>query len=267
MAAAAIRSFSTAAAPALTSNWGSSRRCSTATTPPCTRRSRPAVLTASRSRLTVACETPRAELSSSSRAEPRASTRATSRCRRRSPRSGRTEAASDSCRKRCDMIRYYHDRARSSRSMNAAGHDPRDRNHDPLADVRERFLAAGKPYGCAESTLLALEDHFGLDDPANGAAAMALNGGVAYSGGTCGALTGAALALGQLAARRIDDRRTAKRVARELTADVVEAFRAAFGATDCRTLTGIDLRAPGAHAAFIAGGTWRIDCLRRLELV
>lgn len=152
--------------------------------------------------------------------------------------------------------------------MKAAGHGhPRGRRSDPLAAVRERFLAAGNPYGCAESTLLALEDHFGLDDPAGGAAAMALNGGVAYSGGTCGALTGAALALGQLAARRVDDRGTAKRVARELTAEVVEAFRAAFGATDCRTLTGIDLRAPGAHAAFIAGGAWRVDCLRRLELV
>lgn len=133
--------------------------------------------------------------------------------------------------------------------------------------VRSRFLAPGNPYGCAESTLLALQEHFGLDDPADGAAAMALNGGVAYSGGTCGAISGAAVALGRLAAERIADRRRAKRVARELTARVIDEFEATFGATDCRSLTGADLRAPGGHDAFIAAGAWRVDCLRRLELV
>jgi C_GCAxxG_C_C family probable redox protein len=115
--------------------------------------------------------------------------------------------------------------------------------------------------------LLALEEHFGLADPSDGAAAMALNGGVAYSGGTCGAITGAALALGRLAAERTGDRRAAKRNARELTAGVADAIELEFGATDCRTLTGFDLRAPGGHDAFMAAGAWRTDCLRRLELV
>jgi C_GCAxxG_C_C family probable redox protein len=141
------------------------------------------------------------------------------------------------------------------------------RSSEPVRAVRARFLAAGNPYGCAESTLLALQEHFGLDDPSDGAVAMALNGGVAYSGGTCGAITGAAMALGHLAAERIPDRHRAKRVARELTGRVIDEFEAEFGATDCRTLTGVDLRAPGGHDAFIAAGAWRVDCLRRLELV
>jgi len=141
------------------------------------------------------------------------------------------------------------------------------RSSEPVRAVRARFLAAGNPYGCAESTLLALQAHFGLDDPSDGAVAMALNGGVAYSGGTCGAITGAAVALGRLAAERTPDRRRAKRIARELTARVIAEFEAAFGATDCRTLTGVDLRAPGGHEAFIAAGAWRVDCFRRLELV
>jgi C_GCAxxG_C_C family probable redox protein len=135
------------------------------------------------------------------------------------------------------------------------------------ARVRERFLAEGSPYGCAESTLLVLQAQFGFDDPTDGAAAMALNGGVAYSGGTCGAITGAAMALGRLAGQRIDDRALAKRAARGLTAGLLDHFQAAFGATDCRTLTGVDLRAPGGHDTFMAAGAWRVDCLRRLELV
>jgi C_GCAxxG_C_C family probable redox protein len=135
------------------------------------------------------------------------------------------------------------------------------------SDVQALFLAPGNPYGCAETALLALERRFALDDPSDGAAAMALNGGVAYGGGTCGAITGAAIALGRLAAARTTDRPRAKRLARELTADLIDEFRATFGATDCRTLIGVDLRAPGAHDAFIDAGTWRVDCLRRLELV
>jgi C_GCAxxG_C_C family probable redox protein len=94
---------------------------------------------------------------------------------------------------------------------------------------------------------------------------MALNGGVAYGGGTCGAITGAALALGMLAGRRIADHRQAKRVARELTAELMDAFRSTYGAVDCRDLLGIDLRAPGAHAAFIAGGEWRDRCIAQIE--
>jgi len=138
---------------------------------------------------------------------------------------------------------------------------------DLSREVRARFLAEGNPYGCAETTLLVLERHLGLDDPSDGAAAMALNGGVAYSGGTCGAITGAAIALGRLAAARIADRALAKRVARQLTASIVDEFRSANGATDCRTLTGVDLQAPGGHDEFIAAGRWRVDCLRRVELV
>jgi C_GCAxxG_C_C family probable redox protein len=101
----------------------------------------------------------------------------------------------------------------------------------------------------------------------NPAAAVALNGGVGWSGGMCGALTGAALAVGMLAERRIVDHATAKRVAREIVAATIEAFRAEHGAVDCRVLIGCDLRAPGGHDAFFASGAWRDGCLRQIETV
>ena len=95
---------------------------------------------------------------------------------------------------------------------------------------------------------------------------MALNGGVAYSGGVCGAITGAALALGMLAERRCADHATAKRVARELTAGLMAEVAAASGAVDCRTLVGMDLRTPPGHAAFLDSGVWRETCIRQIEL-
>ena len=134
-----------------------------------------------------------------------------------------------------------------------------------IEQARRLFLDDRNIYGCAETTFMALKSAFGLDDPMDSAPAMALNGGVAYSGGMCGAISGAALALGMLANGRIDDHREAKRVARELVARLMDDFRAEHGATDCRELLGIDLRAPGAHDAFIAGGTWRDQCMRQIE--
>jgi C_GCAxxG_C_C family probable redox protein len=136
---------------------------------------------------------------------------------------------------------------------------------DVAAIARAYFLDERNQFGCAEATFIVLKGAYGLDDPMDAGAAMALNGGIAYSGGACGAITGAALAVGMLAERRIDDHREAKRVARDLVAGLMDDFRAEHGALDCRDLTGFDLRAPGQHDAFLAAGVWRERCMRQVE--
>jgi C_GCAxxG_C_C family probable redox protein len=131
--------------------------------------------------------------------------------------------------------------------------------------ARELFLDEANTYGCAEVTLVVLQEQLGLPDPGDSSPAMALNGGIAYSGGTCGALTGAALAAGRAAGRCIADHAEAKREARRLVQELMAGFRAEFGSVDCRHLTGYDLAAPGQHEAFIADGTWRVSCMRQIE--
>ncbi len=136
---------------------------------------------------------------------------------------------------------------------------------DVVAMARACYLDDRHVFGCAETTFIVLKRAYGLDDPLDASPAMALNGGVAYSGGACGAITGAALAVGMLAERRIDDHRAAKSVARRLVAGLLDEFVARHGTVDCRDLIGYDLRAPGAHDAFIAGGTWRERCMGQIE--
>lgn len=138
---------------------------------------------------------------------------------------------------------------------------------DAVALARATYLDEGHRFGCAETAYMVLKVAYALDDPMDPAAAVALNGGVAYSGGLCGAITGAALAVGILAERRIADHARAKRVARELVAGTLEAFRRAHGAVDCRDLIGYDLRAPGGHDAFLASGVWRDGCMRQIGFV
>lgn len=120
-------------------------------------------------------------------------------------------------------------------------------------------------YGCAEATLASLQHHFELPNPDDASAAMALNGGIAYSGGTCGALTGAALALGRLAASRVGDHSAAKTTTRRLIQDLMVEFVREFGATDCRSLTGFDLAA--AHDAFLESGVWETRCMAQIRFV
>ncbi|HEY5628874.1 MAG TPA: C-GCAxxG-C-C family protein [Candidatus Limnocylindrales bacterium] len=131
--------------------------------------------------------------------------------------------------------------------------------------VAELFLDERAGFGCAETALAVLKEAFGLPAPLDTGPAMALNGGIAYSGATCGAVTGAALALGMLAQRRIADHAEAKRAARVLTADLLDAFEREFGATGCRALTGADLRTEAGHRAFIEAGAWRVGCRRQVE--
>lgn len=151
----------------------------------------------------------------------------------------------------------------------AAGHATRDAEADvadgAVMEARAAFLDRG--YGCAEATFIALKTAFGLPDPGDSAPAMAFNGGIAWTGGPCGAITGAAMAIGILAASRITDGSHAKRLARELVAGLMAEFQARHGAVTCRDLTGMDLRAPGVHQTFLAAGSWRTSCMDQIEFI
>ena len=138
---------------------------------------------------------------------------------------------------------------------------------DPVERARALFLDEANVYGCAETVFIVLKETYGLPQAGDSAAAMALNGGMAYSGGPCGAVSGAALALGLLAAERIEDHREAKTAARRITAQLMDDFATEFDATDCRTLTGVDLRTESGHREFIESGMWRDQCLRQIEFV
>ena len=135
----------------------------------------------------------------------------------------------------------------------------------PFERAREYFLRDDNYYGCAESAFLALKDAYGLGPAGDSSQAMALNGGVAYSGGMCGAISGTALAVGMLAEQRLGDHFQAKRIAREIMMRVMDDFVREHDSVDCRDLIAMDLRAPGGHARFIESGIWRTRCMTQIE--
>lgn len=134
-----------------------------------------------------------------------------------------------------------------------------------IADARALFLRDDNYYGCAETTFVALKRVYNLPAADDSAAGMALNGGVAYGGGICGAISGAAMAVGMLAAQRIDNHKEAKRVARKIIMHYMDAFLEKYHSVNCRDLIGLDIRQQEQHDQFIESGIWRVNCMAQIE--
>jgi C_GCAxxG_C_C family probable redox protein len=84
------------------------------------------------------------------------------------------------------------------------------------------------------------------------ALARQFGGGVAGTGETCGAVTGAALALSLRDYQAPDA--VGPAASRKALQDFTSRFAAEFGALRCRDLTGFDLRTPEGHEAFVRAG-------------
>lgn len=87
------------------------------------------------------------------------------------------------------------------------------------------------------------------------AVAAAFGGGMGRQGEVCGALTGALMALGERASSKMAADRVAGRDEVYARAKaLIEEFRAAHTAIDCRTLTGCRLDTPEGHRTFAERG-------------
>jgi len=135
----------------------------------------------------------------------------------------------------------------------------------PEEIARGLFLRDDTYYGCAETALVALQKVYGLDNAEDSSSAMVLNGGVAYSGGVCGAISGAAMAVGRLAEQRVEDHKEAKRTARRIIQQVMAEFDEEFGSHDCSGLIDYDISTQEGHDMFIESGVWRDSCMKQIE--
>lgn len=83
--------------------------------------------------------------------------------------------------------------------------------------------------------------------------ALALGGGIGHAGDVCGAVNGAAVAIGQLVADHEPDLQAAKLLARQLALAYYRDFEARFGAVDCRSLIGIDISTEEGFQQYMTG--------------
>jgi C_GCAxxG_C_C family probable redox protein len=103
-------------------------------------------------------------------------------------------------------------------------------------------------YGCAESVLMAVSESKGIQSDLIPRIATGFCGGIAYSGGVCGAVTGAIMALNLIYGRDLADQSKNKNY--EAVQLFLDAFRDRFGEIHCPALTGIDLSTDEGRTRF-----------------
>lgn len=120
-------------------------------------------------------------------------------------------------------------------------------------------------HGCAQMTLKALQETFGLTNIEVFKAASPLSGGVARSGEVCGALLGALLCVGIIFGRGRLERTDISRdylKAMEVAERIYDEFEKELGTTICREIhkklfgRAYNLRDPEDLRKFIESGSW-----------
>jgi len=103
-------------------------------------------------------------------------------------------------------------------------------------------------YGCAESVLKAVTEFREIKSELIPRIATGFCGGMAYTNGMCGAVTGAVLSLNLVYGRdRADQSKTENYEAIQI---LLERFREKFGDITCPGLIGIDLGSEEGHRQF-----------------
>lgn len=122
----------------------------------------------------------------------------------------------------------------------------------------EELFAEG--YSCSQAVLLAFAGRLGVDAGVAARVAAPFGGGMARHGWTCGAVTGAMLAIGLHAGNEAASQGPQKDDTYARVRTLVTRFRAQHGATDCRRLLGFDLGDPAQREAASQAGVFKTRC-------
>jgi C_GCAxxG_C_C family probable redox protein len=131
-------------------------------------------------------------------------------------------------------------------------------NHSPEVERAVALFADG--YSCSQAVLMAFASRLEIDETAAARVAAAFGGGISRLGWTCGAVSGACMAVGLHAGRGAPDNARLKEDAAALGRLLVQRFRAEHGSTACRDLIRYDLSDPAQHEAARAAGVFADTC-------
>jgi len=97
------------------------------------------------------------------------------------------------------------------------------------------------PCNCAQSVFLAFCEDYDVNLNDGAKIAAAFGGGIGRQGETCGALTGALMALGLKSGKNFLEDKNAKPEMMLLSQQLINRFKLAFGSIKCRDLLGCDV--------------------------
>jgi C_GCAxxG_C_C family probable redox protein len=120
-------------------------------------------------------------------------------------------------------------------------------------------------FNCSQAVFSACAEQLGLERDTALKVAAGFGGGMGRMALTCGALTGAFMAIGlKYGATQGDDQATKGR-AYGLILECAEKFQTRNGSLNCRDLLGYDLSIPEGHRAITEQGLFRTVCPRLVQ--
>jgi C_GCAxxG_C_C family probable redox protein len=131
-----------------------------------------------------------------------------------------------------------------------------------MSRVEDAVLSFKRGFSCSQAVLSAVSEPLGLDKERALKISQPLGGGMASLGLTCGAVTGAMLAIGLKYGRTRPEDVAAKEKTYQLVHEFMRRFRARHGSIVCRDLIGVDLSAPDGHARGAERGVFENLCPR-----
>jgi C_GCAxxG_C_C family probable redox protein len=102
-------------------------------------------------------------------------------------------------------------------------------------------------FSCSQAVFAAFSEALGLERTIALKISQPFGGGIAGTGSTCGAVTGALLAIGLRHGRFRPEDAAAKDKTYALVLEFINRFRERHGSIVCRELIGVDLGAPEGH--------------------
>ena len=131
--------------------------------------------------------------------------------------------------------------------------------HSVAERSRELFESG---FYCAESVLLAIAEHQGIESELIPSIATGFCGGMSKTSGLCGALTGGILALNMLYGRNSADDIKSKEINYDLVAWFISDFKERFGSTNCSELLGCDVSTEEGIKIYEAEDLERKICIK-----
>jgi C_GCAxxG_C_C family probable redox protein len=126
-------------------------------------------------------------------------------------------------------------------------------------------------FSCSQAVFSPFAAEWGMDQETALAIGGAFGGGIARRGETCGAVSGALMALGLKYGKRRPEDDAAKAETTALAQEFIRRFEDQFGTIQCKTLVGYDLSDPAEAAAGHQAGAFTRTCpglvLRAAEIL
>ena len=131
---------------------------------------------------------------------------------------------------------------------------------DHLAAVDRAEALFREGFSCSQSVLMAFAPGLGMPETQAALVSSAFGGGMARHGWTCGAVTGALMAIGLYAGHTAAQDTATKDELYERAQALVARFEERHGATVCRQLVGADMLDPAARQAASDRGVFTTLC-------